>query len=320
MRNSLVVLLLVCTSAVFGNDNILGLPKPDDPKHPGAIVLHGGGRITNDVFDRFVELAGGKRAKIVFVPSAGFRVGDYDSEDELLQALRRRYSGWVDLERSGEVASFRFLYTDDPNDAELRSFVRSIEEATGVWFSGGSQLRLNYRYVGKHPDLTRFQNALHRVISRGGVVGGTSAGTAAIPEIMTLWSEREHDEAPANAVAAHGLGLITGAIVEQHFETRGGRFERFLNLFRDSDRLDNLTGRRGSGKHMIGLAVEEPAALVVIGNHLQTLGNGSAHVFVKSAGGQTIMWHELGPRDSAILKVGEAIPIHLIREETKLGR
>ena len=320
MRNRLAVVfyLLIFVPKAFGNDNILGLPKPDDPQRPGAIVLHGGGRVTNDVFDRFVELAGGKRAKIVFVPSAGFRVGNYDNEDELLQALRRRYSGWVDLERSGEVASFRFLYTDDPEDAETRTFVRPIEEATGVWFSGGSQLRLNYRYVGKHPDQTRFQNALQRVIARGGVVGGTSAGTAAIPEIMTLWSEREHEEAPANAVAAHGLGLMTGAIVEQHFETRGGRFERFLNLFRDSDRLDDLTGRRGTGKHMIGLAVEEPAALVVRGNHLQVLGNGSTHVFVKSAGGQTIMWHELGPRDSAVLKVGEAIPIHLIREETKL--
>jgi hypothetical protein len=83
---------------------------------------------------------------------------------------------------------------------------------------------------------------------------------------------------------------------------------------------DDLTGRRGTGKHMIGFAIEEPAALIIRGNHLQVLGNGSTHVFVKSAGGQTIMWRELGPRDSAVLKVGEAIPVHLIREETKLAQ
>ena len=136
---------------------------------------------------------------------------------------------------------------------------------------------------------------------------------------MTLWSEREHDEAPANAIAAHGLGLMTGAIVEQHFESRGGRLERFLGLFRDSNRLDNLSGRRGTGNHMIGLAIEEPAALIVQGNHLQTLGNGSAHIFLKSAGGRSIVWHELGPRDSAVLKKGEATPTHLIREETALA-
>lgn len=312
------LLIFVSTSGLFGDDNILRLPKPDDSKRPGALVLHGGGLVTNDVFDRFIELAGGKKAKIVFVPSAGFRMGDYSSETELLKTLRFRYSGWAGLQRSGEVASFGFLYTDTPEDAESPKFVRPIDEATGVWFSGGSQLRLNYRFVGQHPEQTRFQAALARVIARGGVVGGTSAGTAAIPEIMTLWSEREHDEAPANAIAAHGLGLMTGAIVEQHFESRGGRLERFLGLFRDSNRLDNLSGRRGIGNHMIGLAIEEPAALIVQGNHLQTLGNGSTHIFLKSAGGRSIVWHELGPRDSAVLKKGEATPIHLIREETAL--
>ena len=319
-RNGLVAALSMFVSALFafGDDNILGLPRPDDPMRPGALVLHGGGKVTNDVFDRFLELAGGKKAKIVFVPCAGFRVGDYDSEAELLTALRSRYSGWVGLERDGEVASFQFLYTDTPEDAESTKFVRPLEEATGVWFSGGSQLRLNYRFVGKHPDQTRFQTALLRVVARGGVVGGTSAGTAAIPEIMTLWSEREHDEAPANAVAAHGFGLMSGAIVEQHFDSRGGRLERFLGLFRDSPRLDDLSGRRGTGNHMIGLAVEEPAALVVQGNHLKVLGNGSAHVFLKSAGGRSIVWHELGPRESAVLKTGEAVPIHLVREETRL--
>jgi len=95
------------------------------------------------------------------------------------------------------VADFRFLYTDDPDDADSTAFVKAVHQATGVWFSGGDQLRLNYRFVGKHPAQTKFQIALRRVVERGGVVGGTSAGTAAIPEIMTLWSERMHEAASA---------------------------------------------------------------------------------------------------------------------------
>ncbi|TXT23315.1 MAG: exopeptidase [Planctomycetota bacterium] len=319
MRIGLAFVLLT-VEPTLGDDNLLGLPKPNDPKKPGALVLHGGGRVTNDVFDRFVELAGGRNARIVFVPSAGYRVGDFDSEEDLIEALEYRYSGWVSLRASGQVGDFRFLYTDDPEDADSPAFVKAIDQSTGVWFSGGDQLRLNYRFVGPHPTQTRFQVALHRVLARGGVVGGTSAGTAALPEIMTLWSEREHETAPANAVAAHGLGLMTGAIVEQHFETRGGRFERFLGLFRDSQRLDHLCGRRGMGRQMIGLAVEEPAALIVRGNHLEVLGSGSAHIFLKSAGGQSVAWHELGPRESAILKKTEAAPTHLLREEAGLGR
>lgn len=314
------VFVLLNVGPTPGDDNLLGLPRPNDPQKPGALVLHGGGRVTNDVFDRFVELAGGRNARIVFVPSAGYRVGDFDSEEDLIASLEYRYSGWVSLRASREVADFRFLYTDDPADADSTAFVKVIDGATGVWFSGGDQLRLNYRFVGQHPVQTRFQVALQRLLARGGVVGGTSAGTAALPEIMTLWSEREHETAPANAVAAHGLGLMTGAIVEQHFESRGGRLERFLGLFRDSQRLDNLSGRRGTGRQMIGLAVEEPAALIVRGNHLEVLGNGSVHVFLKSAQGQSIAWHELGPRETALLKKTAAAPTHLIREETGLGR
>ena len=45
------------------------------------------------------------------------------------------------------------------------------------------------------------------------MVGGTSAGMAALPEIMTLYQDRKHEQAPATAVAAHGLGLFDGAIV-----------------------------------------------------------------------------------------------------------
>ena len=85
-RSGVVALLLMLlgASCVLGDDNILGLPKPDDPQKPGALVLHGGGKVTDDLFDRFIELAGGKQAKIVFVPSAGYRVGDYRNEAELL--------------------------------------------------------------------------------------------------------------------------------------------------------------------------------------------------------------------------------------------
>src|ERR1051325_3009240 len=70
-----VVALLLTWAAVeaLGDESILGLPTPRDPRFPGAVLLHGGGRITDEVFDRFVELAGDQRARIVLVPSAGYR-------------------------------------------------------------------------------------------------------------------------------------------------------------------------------------------------------------------------------------------------------
>ncbi len=296
----LLVLLAGVAPQARGDDNPFGLPAPTQG-HPGTIVLHGGGELTDDVFERFIELAGGKEARIILVPSAGYLHSDYENEQQFLRVMHERFSGWVHLASSGNIRSFDFLYTDDPDDADAAAFVRPLETATGVWFCGGLQPRLNYRFVGEFPEQTRFQVALREIVARGGVVGGTSAGMAALPEIMTMYQDRKYAQAPATVVAAHGLGLIQGAIVEQHFDGKSGRLERFTGLLRDSAKLDKLTARPGAGVNMMGLAVEEATALVLQGNRLETIGEASAHVFVKSGGGRTVIWHELPAGETARL-------------------
>lgn len=297
-------------------DNVLGLPKPRDARRPGALVLHGGGRITDATFDRFVALAGGKEARIVLVPSAGYRPSDYDSEEQFRAVMRRRFSSWVRLGSAGLVAHFQFLYTDDPTDADKETFVRPLATATGVWFSGGYQTRLNYRFVGRFPQQTKFQTALRGVLERGGVVGGTSAGMAALPEIMTLMQDQRRAAGPLSAVPAHGFGLLTGAIVEQHFDGRNGRLERFTELLRDSPRLDKLSGRGGAGVKMLGLGVEEGTALVVREDRLDVLGEGDAHMFLKSPDDFTIVWHTLPSGNKAVLKRDRGGKVLLLRQES----
>jgi len=296
---TLASLAAILPGGLFADENPLGLPAPVDQKKPGTILLHGGGSITDDVFEHFIEKAGGKDARIVLVPSAGYRLADYENEAEFLDDVANRFNAWVQLSLRGRVKSFQFLFTDEPEDANDPAFVKPLESATGVWFSGGSQSRLKYRFVSESPTKTRFQAALASVVERGGIVGGTSAGMAAIPEVMTVWQERPNSQAAATAVAGHGFGLMKGAIVEQHFDGRGGRLERFTGLLRDSAKLDELASRKGAGRRMYGLAVEERTGLLVTGDRLQVLGGGSAHVFLKSPSGRTITWHVLGPQDTA---------------------
>jgi cyanophycinase-like exopeptidase len=188
-----------------------------------------------------------------------------------------------------------------------------------VWFSGGAQARLNYLFVGS-PQQTLFQKALSNVLQRGGIVGGTSAGMAALPEVITLRQEQVDSLLPATPVSAHGLGLFNRAIVEQHFDRRGGRFERFANLLRDNGRLDELAGRSRAGEKMMGIAVEEGTALVAQGNRLEVLGTSNVHVFLKSSSGRSITWHELAPGDTAQLKQEVAPPVSLARDELHLVR
>jgi cyanophycinase len=304
---SLVVCLLfplVVHAQSTGRDSALGLPLPKDPQRPGAVVLHGGGRITTDVFDYFVARAGGTKAKIVFVPCAGYRTSDYSSEANYLAAISTRYSSWASLKRNGHIADFRFVYTDDPADANDARFVQALDQATGVWFSGGFQSRLNYRFV-EFPTATRFQTALRGVLERGGVIGGTSAGMAAMPEIMTLYQAQEVANAPIQAVTAHGLGLFNRAIVEQHFDGWNGRLERFTGLLRDDGKLNRLAGRPQAGERMLGIGVEERTALVVNGSHLNVLGDSNVHLFLKTNNGKTVTWHELSPGERGELRWGQ---------------
>jgi cyanophycinase len=302
-RSSLVLATLIAwTSSTAAEDNVLGLPKPRDARRPGAIMLHGGGRITSDAWDRFYALAGGRKARIVIVPSAGYRRSDYASDEEFTAALRRRFGSWLRMVTDGEAASVDFLATDDPKDADDAAFVRPLAKATAVWFCGGDQARLEARYVGTFPRLTKFQTALREVLERGGVVGGSSAGMAALPQIMTRTQERLNASGPLSAVAVHGFGLFTGAIVEQHFDTRNGRLERFTGLLRDSARLDKLAGHDGAGAKMLGLAVDEGTTLFLYGDRLEAFGRGNVQVFLKAPGRSTIIWHTLKPGDRAGLK------------------
>lgn len=322
-RSIWALALLLGASTAWSDENLLGLPAPQDPNKPGAVMLHGGGRMTSDAFDRFWQLAGGKEARIVLVPCAGFRLADYDSEAEYLSVVSRRYASWVSLKEQGWIKSFQFLYTDDPADADNEKFIAPLESATGVWFSGGVQERLNHRFVGTYPQQTRFQKSLRGVLERGGVVGGTSAGMAALPEVITLREERLKQgdtPSPAIAVVAHGLGLFNRAIVEQHFNGRGGRFERFANLLRDNAKLDELAGRSSAGEKMLGIAVEEGTALVAQGNQLEVLGTSSVHVFLKSSAGRSINWHELASGDKAQLKQESLDFAMLAREELPTGQ
>lgn len=323
LRDFCVVgLLFVTYSAAMAqsSSNWLGLPEPLAPGRMGSLVLHGGGPINDQVFERFIQLAGGKKARIVFVPSAGFRRGWYDSDQQMIANLSQRYSSWAELANRNQVESFQFLFTDDPDDADDPDFTKPLETATGVWFSGGDQLRLNYRFVGSYPKQTRFQRGLVWVMQRGGVVGGTSAGMAAVPEIMTLWDERANYDAPAAVVPGHGLGLLRQAIVEQHFDARGGRLERFTSLLRDNNQLDQLAGRRGAGINMIGLAAEESAALVVQGNRVEALGDANSHIFLKSADGRAIAWHQMSPGESAVIERSPQQAAGLVRMEPRFVR
>jgi cyanophycinase len=245
------------------DDNILGLPEKAIARS-GKLVVAGGGHVPDEIYDEFVRLAGGERARIVLIPSAY----PYSSA----QHIRNRFAGW----RGYNVRSFELLHTDDPDTANDDAFVKPLASATGVWIAGGAQGRLTYRY-GK----SKVEAAVRGVLERGGVVGGTSAGAAVLSQVMI------RDGSPAEAVVDDGFGLMSRAVIDQHFSQRG--------------RHTRLLGVLDEHPEMIGLGVDEGTALIVEGNHLRVIGASRVTICLSRTTEDAMALYRLGPNERADL-------------------
>ncbi|MBN2580782.1 MAG: cyanophycinase [Pirellulales bacterium] len=247
----------------FKANNPLGLPE-GAAESGGTLLIGGGGRTPRVVFDEFFRLAGGKNARIVHIPSAY----PYDS----MERLRRCFQVW----REYHPASFQFLNFQSPKDANARKPIWTLNDATGVWISGGYQNRL-MRIIGG----TKAEAALHRLLARGGVIGGESAGSSAMSDIMISHGSR------TKAHLGKGLGLIDNAVVDQHFSQRG-RGARLLGVLEDHP-------------DVVGLGVDEQTSLLIRGNHLRVIGNQRATVFLRTGQQRSLLLYRLRPGDEAEL-------------------
>jgi cyanophycinase len=197
------------------------------------------------VRERFIELAGGKAAKLVIIPTAS-------GDDTISDDGREVEEIW----RARAPASITILHTRSAAQANDPAFVEPLKRATGVWITGGRQSQIAAAY-----SRTLVEDELCELLKRGGVVGGTSAGAACQSRVMIVRG-RIH-ETP-------GLGLIPGAIVDQHFLAR----DRKVRLFEALSQYP----------HLVGLGIDEGTALVVKGRTLTCLGDSTVAICLAAAG------------------------------------
>mgnify|MGYP000022013953 CR=1 FL=1 len=238
------------------------LSAQDAPVHGpanGSLVIAGGGQLEGTgIIERFVELAGGAGAKIVIVPTAGGNTrGDgtlipYDAE--------RVLASW----KARGLTNVHMLHTHDRNVADTDSFASLLRGATGVWFNGGRQWNIVDSYAG-----TRTYRAFHDVLTRGGVIGGSSAGATiqgtylvrgavAGPQIM-MAPEPEHQDA---------FNFLRRSAIDQHVDARN----RWNDLIPVMDRFPDY----------IGIGLSESTAIVVRGDIFEIVGKGDVAIHDRS--------------------------------------
>lgn len=208
----------------------------------GSLVIVGGGSMPKDVVDRFVELAGGRDARIVVLPTA---VPRSETTDEVPGFLKR-----------SEVANITVL-TQRYGEVETEAFQSAMKSATGVWFGGGRQ----WNFVDAYEGTTAIE-LFHDVLRRDGVIGGSSAGATIQGEFLVRGHPLGNTVMMAEGYE-RGLAFLPGVAIDQHFAQRG----------RQPDLLPVIQRH----PKLLGIGIDEGTAVVVTGSKFEIRGQHSAH-------------------------------------------
>jgi cyanophycinase len=233
-RASFALVFVLALGAVAAAEPIV-----KGPEH-GALVIVGGGRVGTDILTRLFDLAGGRHAPLVVIPTAS-GADDYPADWPGLKMFKDFGADNVTL-----------LHTKDRAVADSESFVRPLTTAKIVWFVGGRQWRLVDSYAH-----TRTQREVERVLERGGVVAGTSAGASIIASYMVRGA-RENNYIMMAPGYEEGFGLIKGVAIDQHMLTR--------------NRQDDLEEVIAKHPELLGIGLDESTAIVVRGQEFEVVG------------------------------------------------
>jgi cyanophycinase len=183
---------------------------PDGQRRGWIVPIGGAENKENDrrILQRFVSVSGGEAADIVVIPTASRM---YETGPRYEQVFRDIGAGRVTI-----------MDFDTRRDCQEPGRLERIEQASGIFFTGGNQLRLT-TLLGGTPvaKLIRLRNA------RGVTVGGTSAGASILSEHMIASGDEGSAVVAGSVRLAPGLGLTNRFIIDQHFRQRD-RFGRLL--------------------------------------------------------------------------------------------
>ncbi len=199
-----------------------------------------------EILERFVKRCGDADADIVVIPTAS-RMADTGARYErIFQELGVR-----------RVSTLAF---DTRRDCEEPGRLSRIESASGVFLTGGNQLRLSTILGG-----TSVAKTLRKCNAAGLHVAGTSAGASFISEHMIAFGEEGASPIAGSVRLAPGLGLTNRFIIDQHFRQR--------------DRIGRLLTALAYNPFAVGIGLDEDtAAFIGPDNTLDVVGSGSVTI------------------------------------------
>lgn len=215
----------------------------------GQLIIIGGAEDKEgecQILREFIRRAGGRDAKIVIMTVATSLPGEVGSDYRYL------------FEKLG-ADQVEIVDTKQREDASYSGNLEVIENATGVFFTGGDQARITD--VLKN---TEIDDLLHRKFEQGLVIAGTSAGAAMMPDIMIVEGEGETNPRLDTVTLEPGMGFLSQIAIDQHFSQRG-RLGRFVSALIQQPAV-------------LGFGIDENTAIAVNGDEIEVLGEGAVTI------------------------------------------
>lgn len=251
-----------------------GPPPPQVGPENGSLVVVGGAMRSAEIYERFIELAGGPDAHIVLVPTAG-GAAEYDE-----------FYGGMNAWREHGARNLTLLHTIDPAEADTDAFVEPLKTAGGVFFFGGRQWRL----VDAYGD-TKTEEAFQQVLDRGGVIGGSSAGASIQGSFLVRGDSRTNTVMMGDH--QRGFGYLRNVGIDQHVLQRNRQF----------DMIEVIEAH----PELLGIGLDEDTAIVVQGDRAEVIGRSYALIYDnQTTTGKDGKFYFLGPGQRLNLATREA--------------
>jgi len=212
----------------------------------GTLIIIGGGEISESLNKKIMEISGGLQIPIVIIPTADGRE-NYDEN-----------FGEAGMLRKMGATNVTVLHTSDRNVANTEEFVKPLEDAKLVWFSGGRQWRLVDAYKN-----TLTEKMLWKVLENGGTIGGSSAGATIQGSFLARGDTKNNQIMMGDH--QEGFGFLKNVAIDQHVLARNRHFDMF-EILRNRPEL-------------LGIGIDESTAIIVKGDIFEVVGQSYVVVY-----------------------------------------
>jgi cyanophycinase len=247
----------------------------------GHLILTGGDWVPL-ALERFVALAGGSRADLVYIPTAASELKLPSGFIYNPDSSRQTPAFEAELAKLFNVDKVTVFHTRDRNVANAEINLLTLANADGVWLGSGNSGRLVDAYLA-----TALEKCLHDLLARGKVIGGNSAGAI----IQGSFIVRGRADKPLLMPAGRttGFGFLSNVVINPHV----------LSAKRENELVEVLDAH----PELLGIGLDDSSAIVVTGNVFEVIGGRVAIYENVFKDGRWYYWMETGRKFDMKLRV-----------------